>query len=133
VTASVDDGVNPLTAPFWAAAASGQLVVQRCTECGHAQWTPQPACVQCLSEALQWLPCSGAGVLYSATVVHRSPDPERYPAPYTVAVVTLAEGPSLLTRLRPGPREQVQFGAPVHVVFVEANGQIAYEFEVDAP
>lgn len=123
---------NPLTAPFWAAAADGRLTVQQCTECGNVQWTPQAACVRCLGERLEWRTCSGDGVLYSSSVVHRSPDPAAHPAPYTVAVVTLAEGPSLLTRLRPCAPELVRAGSPVHVVFTEHDGRMLYEFEVQA-
>jgi uncharacterized protein len=122
-----------MTGPFWAAAASGRLVVPSCQDCGHVQWPPQPACVRCLSERLDWMTCTGNGVLYSATVVHRSPDPVEHPAPYTVAVVTLVEGPSLLTRLRPCPADSRRPGAPVRVVFTQQHGRHVYEFEVVGP
>jgi uncharacterized protein len=121
---------NPVTAPFWAATAAGRLVVPHCLDCGNVQWPPQPACGRCLGERLEWLTCSGNGVLYSSTVVHRSPDPHEHPAPYIVAVVTLDEGPNLLTRLRPCPPERRRPGAPVRVVFTEAAGRTVYEFEV---
>jgi uncharacterized OB-fold protein len=75
--------------------------------------------------------CTGYGVLYSSSVVHRSPDPVTHPAPYTVAVVTLDEGPSLLTRLRPGATARP--GARVRVGFVPSNGRQLYEFEVIGP
>jgi uncharacterized OB-fold protein len=121
---------NPATVPFWAAAAEGRLVLPRCLDCGHLQWTPQPACPRCLGERLDWFTCSGNGVLYSSTVVHRSPDQSEHPVPYTVAVVTLDEGPSMLTRLRPGAATSRYPGAPVRVVFTEVDGRHLYEFEV---
>ena len=120
---------TPLTRPFWEAAARGQLVVQECQVCGHRQWTPQFACRNCLSESMGWLDCSGRGVVYSSTVVHRSPDPQRWPTPYVLAVVTIEEGPQLLTRVVGCSPSEVAIGMPVRVAFGDlAAGPARYEF-----
>ena len=120
---------NPLTQPFWDAAAEGRLVVQQCSSCGHRQWTPQFACQVCLNEQIEWLTCSGNGVIYSASTVHRSPDPERFPPPYVVAVVALEEGPHMLTRVMGSPPSEITIGRAVRVAFRSVDGGPAlYEF-----
>ena len=40
----VDD---PLTAPFFAGAARGELMITRCDACGEYVWYPQRACPTC--------------------------------------------------------------------------------------
>lgn len=120
---------TPLTRPFWEAAARGRLVIQQCADCGQMQWTPQFACRSCLGEQLGWLECSGRAVVYSATVVHRSPDPRLWPAPYVVAVVTLDEGPRMLTRITGADPRAVTIGMPVTVVFRTLDDvHTVYEF-----
>lgn len=66
---------SPLTQPFWDGTKRGELLVQRCPECGHNVWTPQLACNRCLNESLQWTRVSGRGTIYSFTVMHRAATP----------------------------------------------------------
>jgi len=120
-----------LTRPFWDAASEGRLVIQQCPACGHRQWTPQFACQGCLREEPEWLTCSGNGIIYSASTVHRSPDAERWPPPYVVAIVALAEGPHMLTTVVGALPSEVHIGASVHVVFrADDDGRWLYEFEL---
>ena len=89
---------DPLTAPFWAAAASGRLLVQRCAGCGGHQLYPRPFCIGCQSDDVEWVPAAGTGTVYTMTTVHMEVGPDLEP-PYVVAVVELDEGPRLLTNL----------------------------------
>jgi hypothetical protein len=85
---------------FFRRARSGQFCVQRCRACGHAQLYPREACAACGGEAVELEAASGAATVYSYTVVRRAPDHEMAAeAPYIIALVDLAEGPRLLTRL----------------------------------
>ncbi len=89
---------DPVTAPFWAAAARRELVVQECEACGARQFTPRRLCLACGSDHVGWLRCSGVATVYSLTVSHLEVMPGVMP-PYAVAIVALAEGPRMLTRL----------------------------------
>lgn len=81
---------------WWAAAAEGRLLVQRCGACGHHQHHPRPFCLACRrTDALGFVEASGRGVLHSFTTVHRSPRDD-LEAPYTVALVDLDEGVRML-------------------------------------
>jgi uncharacterized OB-fold protein len=117
-------------APFWAAAARRELVVQRCRTCGRHQFYARPFCLGCQGTALEWAPVSGRGTVHSLTVVHRQASPD-LPVPYVNALVDLDEGPRLLTLLVGGPcrigdRVRVAWreraGAPPLPVFEPAEG-----------
>ena len=107
----------PLSEPFWEGTRNGELRLQRCGSCSRFVWTPQYACPDCLSEDYEWVACSGRGVVYSYTVVHRSIDPSRFEAPYVLAVVQLEEGPHLLTNIVGCEPEAVQVDMPVELRF----------------
>jgi hypothetical protein len=92
---------DPLSRPFWAAAARRELVVQRCGDCGHHQFYPRPYCLRCQSDRIGWVKARGTGTVYAMTTVHMAPGPAFTP-PYVAAVVELSEGPRLTTNLVDG-------------------------------
>src|SRR5690348_15837286 len=84
----VDD---PLTAPFFAGAARGELVVTCCTGCEQYVWYPQERCPVC-GGALEWVPMCGRGTLFSWTVLLRVFLPEfEDMVLFTSALISLAE------------------------------------------
>lgn len=89
---------DPLTLPFWEAATRGELVVQRCSSCGHHQLYPRPFCLACDGDDLRWVRAAGTGTVYTRTVVRVPVSPDLEP-PYAVAVVELDEGPRLMGNL----------------------------------
>lgn len=92
--------MTALSAPFWDAAAQGRLSLQHCEACGQHCFYPRPICPHCWSDRLVWKTVSGRGRLKSWTVVHKPGHPAWVPAaPYTLGVVELEEGPTLLTLL----------------------------------
>lgn len=112
-----------LSRPFWEAANQGRLTLQKCGACGHFRWTPQLLCTRCLSEDFTWEEASGEGVIYSFTIVHRPPLPA-FTAPYVLAVVQLAEGPLMLTRLVDCEGSALNIGDAVRVAFTRLDDEI---------
>jgi len=80
------------SAPYWAALANGQFLLQRCRDCGHWTWPARPICSGCHGDDLAWEAPSGAGEVYSWVITHQpyAPDLARI-VPYTVALVRLDE------------------------------------------
>src|SRR5215831_9992067 len=76
---------------FWEGCARGELLFQRCTSCGAANFPPAVACRSCLEPALKWERSTGIGSLYTWTVVWR-PQSDRFRVPYAPAMVDMAEG-----------------------------------------
>ena len=109
---------SAVSAPYWRAAREGRLVVQRCEACGHCQFYPRAICTHCAGERLAWSECSGRGRVKSFTVIRRAVS-AAYEAdvPYVVALIELAEGPTLMSNVVGCAPEAVRIGAPVRVRF----------------
>ncbi len=115
-TPTLDDAMridDPVAFPFWQAARRHELTVQRCTSCGHHQFYPRTFCLACDADAPEWVTCSGEATVYSVTTVHLPLIPAIKP-PYQVALVTLREGPRLLTNILGRP---CAIGEPVSLVW----------------
>ncbi len=122
-------------APFWSAAAEGRLDLPFCEECGKPHMFPRDRCPHCGGARLAWRAASGRGEVYSFSTVRRAPTPAFAPdAPYTVAIVTLAEGPHLMGRLA-APHDSARIGMPVRIAFADgpAGGRIAVFTPEDQP
>ncbi|MFB6354686.1 MAG: Zn-ribbon domain-containing OB-fold protein [Halobacteriales archaeon] len=118
----LDEG--ELTATAWVEALrAGVLLGQRCPACGHATAAPKAACVRCGERdlAAEVLPTDGE--VYTHTTIEVPP--ERFSAPYRVAVVDLGEA-RVLGRV---PTE-ADIGASVELAGVhEADDRVAPRFE----
>lgn len=107
-----------VSAPYWQAAREGRLVVQRCEACGHRQLYPRAICTQCASERVGWSESAGRGRVKSFTVIRRAVSAAYEPdVPYVVALIELAEGPTLMSNVVGCAPEAVSIGAPVRVRF----------------
>jgi uncharacterized OB-fold protein len=111
-------GMTELTRPYWDAALEGRLVVQECQQCRRLWHPPLPACPHCHGTDLGWRELSGTGTVYTYTVVrHATHVALADQVPYVVAIVELAEGPRLVTRVTGCPPGEVRAGMPVLVRF----------------
>jgi uncharacterized OB-fold protein len=90
------------TASFWEGAARGDLLIQRCRSCAEFQFYPRPFCLACGAADPVWVAAAGQGTVYAMTTVHLQVDPTLEP-PYVVGIVTLDEGPRLVTNLIGNP------------------------------
>ena len=107
--------VGPEAAPFYAAAAEGRFLIRRCTACRKPHWYPRAVCPFCFG-ATEWEGASGRGTLYSFSPMRRA-DP-----PYTVAYVTLAEGPVMMTNIVQCDVDTLRIGQDMRLVFVPSEG-----------
>lgn len=105
-----------VTADWWDATRQARLLVQRCSDCRHAQMYPRSSCTECGSAALGWSYASGRGVVWSHTTVHRAPHPAFEP-PYVVALVRLEEGPILMANIIGYAPDEVRCDQPVDLVW----------------
>jgi hypothetical protein len=74
-------------------------------------------CPFCGSLAVSDTEVSGRGTVYSFSIIRRGAGPFRDVAPYVLAMVQLAEGPTMMTNLVDCDPEGVTVGQAVHVVF----------------
>ena len=88
---------TPETQHFWDGTRAGELRLQRCAECGHVYFPPRPFCPDCAARRVEVFTASGRATLYSYVINHRAP--KGWQAPYSIAVVELAEGPRMMTNI----------------------------------
>jgi hypothetical protein len=89
---------TPDTAPFWEAAQEGKLRIQRCGDCGRHYFYPRAFCRYCWSSNVAWVDVTGRALL-SSYVINDRPLPGTDEASPVIALVTLEEGPRMLTNI----------------------------------
>ena len=117
---------TPETRPSWEACSQGRLLLQRCTGCGAHQFYQRLMCTRCDGDALEWVQAGGRGTIRSFTVVRR-PVSKAYAAqtPYVVALIELAEGPTMMSNVVECAPEAVAIGQPVEVAFEQWSEEIS--------
>lgn len=115
---------NPETQAFWDACSRGVLTVQQCDDCHHRQHYPRLLCTACGSQKLEQVAVSGTGRVISFTI-NRVPVSAAYAddVPYAVALVQLAEGPTMMGNLTDCDLAALHIGMQVEAHF-EARGEI---------
>jgi len=86
--------LTPWTQWFWTSGADGILRIQGCADCGTLVHPPVPVCPVCRSRSSAPTAVSGRATVVGYTVNQHQWHPD-LPAPYVVAVVALAEDPSV--------------------------------------
>jgi len=88
----------------------GNFLIQRCQSCTTGVFYPRMICPHCGSDKLEWFAPSGNGVVYSTTVVRRKAEQG---GDYNVALIDLAEGPRMMSRVEGIAPDAVSIGMPV--------------------
>jgi uncharacterized OB-fold protein len=109
--------VNVESKPFWDAAAEGRFLIKRCTACHKAHWYPRAICPFCFSDKTVWEASPGEGVIYTYSVMYRSPT-----GPYAIGYVILDEGPAVLTNFVDCDLKALAIGQKVKVRFQATEG-----------
>ena len=113
------------TAAYWDGCRKHQLLIQRCTQCGHYQFYPRIVCRACMSDGVEWMQATGHGHVRSFTVIRRAVS-EAYAAevPYVIALIELDEGPTMMSNVVECDPDSVAVGMPVGVVFEQWTDEI---------
>lgn len=114
--------------PFWDALDAGNFVLARCT-CG-AYYPRLQACLRCgaRADAMTWVPASGRGTVRTFVVFDKPYHPYfKDKLPYTVAVVTLEEGPEITTNVIDTDVAHVRIGMPVRIVINNRGEENIYQ------
>ena len=101
---------------FFDAAAEGKLLIGQCNACGQPHYYPRALCPFCFSETT-WIESNGKGEIYSLSTMRRGAG-----TPFTLAYVTLDEGPAVLTNIATDDHDSLCIGQRVAVTFVPSDG-----------
>jgi uncharacterized OB-fold protein len=120
---------TPETQHFWDGCKAGELRLQRCRACANTYFPPRPFCPSCASRDVEVYAASGKATLYSY-VINMRPRPDMGTEPHSIAVVTLAEGPRMMTNIVGCPQtpEALVLDMPLQVVFEPQSDEITLPF-----
>lgn len=113
-------------------AREGALTLQVCTDCERAQYPYREICRQCLSDRLSWRRVDDRGRVLAISGIYASRDPWfRERAPWRVASVALAAGPTVIAHL---DSAQIQQDHTVRVrqTFIDPTQCVLIAYEEDA-
>ena len=105
--------ITPESEAFYAAAKEGRFLIGRCTGTGQYFWYPRAVSPFDFGPATME-PASGRGTIYSFSPMRRV-NPV-----YTIAYVTLEEGPTMMTNLVDCDPDQLAIGQAVTLVWKPA-------------
>ena len=95
----------------------GKFMLLRSKDSGKYIFYPRVVEPGTGSTRLEWVQASGRGSVYSTTVVRQRPPA----ADYNVAIVELAEGPRMFSRIDGMPADQVKIGMQVQAQVITEN------------
>lgn len=105
--------------------AQGRFMIQRAAGSGRYLFYPRVAEPLTGDTRLEWVEASGRGTVYSSTVVRKKP-----PEPsYNVALIDLAEGPRMMSRVIGVDPERVHIGLAVKAKIIDDAGSPLLVFE----
>jgi uncharacterized OB-fold protein len=115
---------TPETEFWWENCRNRRLLIQHCSDCGAHQFYPRVVCSACHGGNLEWTEAGGQAVVETFTIC-RVPVTEAYSErlPYVVAIVRLAEGPTMMTNIIGCDPDAVTIGMPVEVDFEDWGDQ----------
>jgi uncharacterized OB-fold protein len=108
---------DPDSAPYWEGVAIGELRYQRCGACDTAVFYPRSICPDCGTPDPGWQVSAGDGVVYACSVIHRAPPAHKDDVTYVVALIDLAEGFRMMSRVVDCDPDTVAVGQSVRVVY----------------
>lgn len=104
----------------------GRFMLQRCRASGRFVFYPRVLEPGSGAFDLEWVEASGHGVVHATTVVRQRPEKG---GSYNLALIELAEGPRMMSRVVGIAPEEVEIGMAVEARIDEIDGVPAVVFE----
>lgn len=104
--------------------ANKQFKIQHCGDCDQHVFYPRLLCPRCGADNLTWVDPSGDGEVYSTSVPRGAKEGD-----YNVALIDLAEGPRLLSRVEGIEPDAVKIGMKVKAFVGDINGHAVVLFK----
>lgn len=117
---------TPETRRYWEGTKRHELWIMRCNDCEQPYFYPRSICPHCFSRNTDWMQASGRGKLETFVINHRAPRGFENEVPYVIAVVTLEEGPRMMTNLVDIEADpaKIKCDMPLEVVYDDVTDEI---------
>ena len=106
---------------------AGRFMLLRSRGSGRCMFYPRVAEPGTGATDLEWVEASGHGTVYSTTAVQQKPPKESY----NVALIDLAEGPRMMSRVEGVPAGEVEIGMKVKARIARENDRPIVVFDPD--
>jgi uncharacterized OB-fold protein len=99
---------------WWEGIDRGELLIQKCSDCGELRHPARPMCGKCGSISWGSVASKGRGTVYSHVTLHH-PQIPGYEFPLAVALIDLEEGTRIVSNVVGCKPEEVHIGMPVRL------------------
>ena len=111
--------------PFWDGLREHKILLQRSKTTGKVIYYPRLVSPHGPKDTLEWVECSGNGIVYSYTVARRPTAPQwADDGDYAIAIVELDEGARLTANIVNCPVDDVKVGMKVRAVFQDVTDEV---------
>jgi uncharacterized OB-fold protein/acyl dehydratase len=109
---------------WWEGIERGEVLIQKCADCGMLRHPPRPMCPACQSIRWSGQKASGRGAVYSFTVLHYPKFPG-YEFPLACGLIELEEGTRLVTNIVGCDPDDIRIGMRGTLVIERLDGDIS--------
>lgn len=120
--------ITDQTRPFWTAAKSGKLMLQKCSRCATFNFHPKPWCIECGSRDLVWTEAKPFGTVYSHTVsytVAMNSPAWAADLPVVLCLIDLDDGARMYAQVTDCAPADIRIGMRVEVHFEDISPDAA--------
>ena len=111
--------------PFWDGLREHEIRLQRSKKTGKVIYYPRLVSPHGPNDTLEWVECSGSGIVYSYTVARRPTAPQwADDGDYAIAIVELDEGARLTANIVNCAVDDVKVGMKVRAVFQDVTDEV---------
>jgi uncharacterized OB-fold protein len=108
---------------WWEAIDNGELLIQKCSDCGTLRHPPRPMCGKCQSLKWESIRSAGAGTIHSYVIMHHPPIPG-YDYPLPVALIDLEEGTRIVSNVIDCDISEVHIGMRVQASIEQVDEEM---------
>jgi uncharacterized OB-fold protein/acyl dehydratase len=108
---------------WWEGIERGEVLIQKCDDCGKLRHPPRPMCPHCQSIRWSGSKAKGRGTIYSFTVLHYPKFPG-YEFPLACGLIELEEGTRLVTNIVGCEPDEIRIGMPGRLVIEAVSDEL---------
>jgi uncharacterized OB-fold protein/acyl dehydratase len=108
---------------WWEGIGRGEILIQKCSDCGKLRHPPRPMCGECQSIKWTGVKTAGRGSVYSYVILHYPKFPG-YEFPLACGLIELEEGVRMVTNIVGCEHSAIKIGMTGKLVIEKVDGDL---------
>jgi uncharacterized OB-fold protein/acyl dehydratase len=108
---------------WWEGIGRGEILIQKCSDCGKLRHPPRPMCGECQSIKWTGVKTAGRGSVYSYVILHYPKFPG-YEFPLACGLIELEEGVRMVTNIVGCEHADIKIGMTGKLVIEKVDGDL---------